>query len=134
MGNASDYRPSMDTGTVMLFRQSTAPTGWVKRTTNNGAALRFVTGTAAAGGTVALDQLSAVTTAETTLTEAEMPSHNHYLSNVPGGGGYTYGGSTSMVTSFNTNNTGSQGGSSAHVHAGVNINPKYTDVIHAEKS
>ena len=41
-------------GTVMLFAQTSAPTGWTKDTSNyDGSALRVVTGTASTGGSVA---------------------------------------------------------------------------------
>jgi hypothetical protein len=48
-GNNSEF----DTGTRMIFGQTTAPTGWTKDATNyNNHALRVVTGTAGTGGTV----------------------------------------------------------------------------------
>ena len=37
-------------GTVMLFAQTSAPTGWTKSTTHNNKALRVVSGTAGSGG------------------------------------------------------------------------------------
>ena len=37
-------------GTVMLFAQSSAPTGWTKSTSHNNKALRVVSGTASSGG------------------------------------------------------------------------------------
>jgi hypothetical protein len=40
-------------GTVMLFAQTSAPTGWTKSTTHNNKALRVVSGTASTGGSVA---------------------------------------------------------------------------------
>lgn len=41
-------------GTVMLFAQTSAPTGWTKDTSNyDGSAIRVVTGTASTGGSVA---------------------------------------------------------------------------------
>jgi hypothetical protein len=40
-------------GTVMLFVQTAAPTGWTKSTTHDNKALRVVSGTASTGGTVA---------------------------------------------------------------------------------
>jgi len=40
-------------GTVMLFNQTSAPTGWTKSTTHNNKALRVVSGTASSGGSVA---------------------------------------------------------------------------------
>jgi hypothetical protein len=44
---------AFDSGTVMLFAQTSAPTGWTKNTsTGNNHALRIVTGTASSGGSV----------------------------------------------------------------------------------
>ena len=40
-------------GTVMLFVQTSAPTGWTKLTTSNDVALRVVSGAASSGGSVA---------------------------------------------------------------------------------
>ena len=40
-------------GTVMMFVQTAAPTGWTKSTTHDNKALRVVSGTAASGGSVA---------------------------------------------------------------------------------
>lgn len=40
-------------GTVMLFAQTAAPTGWTKQTTHDNKALRVVSGTAGSGGSVA---------------------------------------------------------------------------------
>jgi hypothetical protein len=40
-------------GTVMMFAQTAAPTGWTKSTTHDNKALRVVSGTAGSGGTVA---------------------------------------------------------------------------------
>jgi hypothetical protein len=83
------------TGTVMLFVQTTAPTGWVKSTTHDNKALRVVSGTASSGGTVAFTTAFAsksvsgsvsTTTANTTaggtvggssLTLAQTAPHAH---------------------------------------------------------
>jgi len=40
-------------GTVMLFKQTAAPTGWTKITSSDDAALRIVSGTVSTGGSVA---------------------------------------------------------------------------------
>jgi len=40
-------------GTLMLFQQTAAPTGWTKQTTHNDKALRVVSGTASSGGSTA---------------------------------------------------------------------------------
>ena len=44
---------AFDSGTVMLFRQNTAPTGWTKDTTHNDKALRVVSGSVGSGGNTA---------------------------------------------------------------------------------
>lgn len=46
----TDYIPS---GSLMLFQQTAAPTGWTKQTTHNDKALRVVSGTASSGGSSA---------------------------------------------------------------------------------
>jgi hypothetical protein len=45
--------PAFPSGTVMLFIQTAAPTGWTKSTTHDNKALRIVSGTASSGGSVA---------------------------------------------------------------------------------
>jgi hypothetical protein len=76
-------------GTVMLFAQTAAPTGWTKNTsTGNNTALRLVTGTASTGGSVAFTTAFASQTpsgtvsvsgsaGNTTLSTPQIPSHNH---------------------------------------------------------
>jgi hypothetical protein len=90
---------AFSTGTVMLFRQTAAPTGWTKDTTNfNDSALRVVTGSVSSGGTQgfttafasqAVNGTIANTTAggsvsisggsvgSYTLSTSEIPSHTH---------------------------------------------------------
>jgi hypothetical protein len=48
-----DNAPAFPSGTVMLFIQTAAPTGWTKSTTHDNKALRIVSGTAGTGGSVA---------------------------------------------------------------------------------
>jgi hypothetical protein len=48
-----DNAPAFPSGTVMLFIQTAAPTGWTKSTTHDNKALRIVSGTASSGGSVA---------------------------------------------------------------------------------
>lgn len=69
-------------GTVMLFAQTAAPTGWTKLTAHNDKALRVVSGAASSGGTVAFttafaSQAVAGTVGDTTLTSSQIPSHTH---------------------------------------------------------
>jgi hypothetical protein len=44
-------------GTLMLFQQTAAPTGWTKQTTHNDKTLRVVSGSASSGGTTAFSSV-----------------------------------------------------------------------------
>ena len=124
-------------GSLMLFQQSSAPTGWTKATAHDNKALRVVTGSASSGGSNTFaaafnnNQTVSGTTSSTsvtitestaahTLTIAEMPAHT-----------YTEGGiqefGTTSSTSTGTRNTGnsspgnqfetqSTGGDGSHSH------------------
>lgn len=86
-------------GTRLLFQQTAAPTGWTKDVTHNDKSMRVVSGTVSSGGSVAFTTAFAsqavngsigsttatnqATTAggtvgNTTLSAAQMPSHDHY--------------------------------------------------------
>lgn len=78
--------PEFPTGTVMLFAQTSAPTGWTKGSTHNNKALRVVTGTASSGGSSAFTSVfdsrtPAGTVGNTTLTLSQIPSHSHFVFN-----------------------------------------------------
>jgi len=138
-------------GTVMMFVQTSAPTGWTKSTTHNDKALRVVSGTASSGGSAAFTTAFGTpsvsgslsgTVGATTLTTTQIPSHTH---------SYTRYGSTFNVQSGvyatgvwrNTASvsTGSAGSSGSHDHsfsgslssATASINVQYVDVIIATK-
>jgi len=78
-------------GTVMIFGQTSAPTGFTKLTTQDDAALRVVSGTASTGGSVGFTTAFASQTptgsvsistvsgsaGATTLTTPQIPSHAH---------------------------------------------------------
>jgi len=72
-------------GTKMLFQQAAAPTGWTIDTTHDNKALRIVNGTVtpSSGGSVAFTTAFATSRAVsgsvggTSLTEAQLPSHDH---------------------------------------------------------
>jgi|LakMenE01Jun11ns_1017448.scaffolds.fasta_scaffold9435815_2 hypothetical protein len=74
-------------GDIAVFGQSTAPTGFTKLTTHNNKALRIVSGTASAGGTlpfttVFTSQTPTVTGLSldsTTITIPTMPGHTHIV-------------------------------------------------------
>ncbi len=153
---------AFDSGTVMLFAQTAAPTGWTKNSsTGDNSALRVVTGNASTGGSVAFTTAFASQTptgsvsitaisgsaGSTTLSTPQIPSHNHSISPFftsgpsdqrPGsGGGNNNGGLT-------TNNTGGGGshdhpfsfssGSGTFTGNAINLAVQYIDVIRATKN
>jgi len=128
-----------DSGTVMLFGQTTAPTGWTKDTSNfNNSSLRIVTGTASSGGSVDFTTAFASQTptgsvsitavsgsaGNTTLTVPQIPSHNHPYTFGPSSGGgpnptgtYRFGVTAGETTSIGpTAAVNAQGGGGAHSH------------------
>ena len=140
-------------GTVMLFVQSTAPTGWTKSTAHNDKALRVVSGSVSSGGSVAFSSafasqtptitLSSLSAGATTLSTAQMPSHSHTYSAV--GGYYTgFAGAPAETNNYFLNNvsTGSTGGGGSHTHSvsgsasssAINLAVQYVDVIICTKN
>lgn len=121
-------------GTVMLFVQTAAPTGWTKSTANNDKALRVVSGTASTGGSVAFSTAfaSGLSSGATTLDTTMIPSHSHTFS-VRGGicAGSPVGGGGSVV---NTITTSSTGGGGSHTHTLPSFAVQYVDVIIATKN
>jgi hypothetical protein len=71
-------------GTVCVFNQTAAPTGWTKDTTNNNnSAFRLVTGSVGTGGSVDFTTAFASTTPTgtvggTAITVAQLPVHRHF--------------------------------------------------------
>jgi len=145
---------AFDSGTVMLFAQTSAPTGWTKNTSSGDQhALRVVTGTASTGGSVDFTTAFASQTpsgtvsvsgsaGNTTLTTPQIPSHTHTNRNAqngPGNIGFSYG------RTPNSTQTGAEGGSGSHNHPltissstfsgnAINLAVKYIDVIRATKN
>jgi len=104
-------------GTVLVFAQTAAPTGWTKLTTHDNKALRVVSGAASSGGSVAFTTAFALqtisgTVGDTTLTAAQIPSHTHtgttsYVGNHThgtSGSGGEGGGFAASANYGNTNN------------------------------
>jgi hypothetical protein len=128
--------PSFPSGTIMLFVQTSAPTGWTKVTTFNDAALRIVNGSAGSGGSANFSSVfgsGGVDSSSVALTTAQMPSHNHYVNSLntspgmfdPNGIGFLFAGGNAQYTA----NTG---GSGAHSH-NTTMQLKYVDSIIASK-
>jgi hypothetical protein len=143
-------------GTIMLFAQSAAPTGWTKLTDHNDKALRVVSGTASTGGTVAFSTAFAARTSSsvaaggsvgsTTLTTAQIPSHQHLMGFTRDtnayGVGFAYQDQKWKDGSTWSYNTRSAGSGSSHNHAftgtahshTLDMAVQYVDVIRAQKA
>jgi len=159
VADALDNVPAADvfsSGTLMLFQQTAAPTGWTKQTTHNDKALRVVSGTAGSGGSTAF--ITALGTpavsgsvsvsgniSDTTLSTAQMPSHNHGLQTGQSGNNAQdrmRRQSTTTQQSIN-NHINATGGGGSHNHghnfsgslssATTAINVQYVDLIIASK-
>jgi hypothetical protein len=130
-------------GTVMMFVQTAAPTGWTKSTANDNAALRIVSGTPSTGGSVNFSTAfasqavtgsvantgattatntsytpagSVGTSGATTLATSQMPSHGHeYRTQTPVGA--PSGGAVGEV-GVTISTTGATGGGGSHTHSG----------------
>lgn len=132
-------------GTVMSFFQAAAPVGWTQITTHHNKAIRVVSGIGGgSGGSVAFTSAfasQAVTgsNSATTLTEAQMPAHQHSYYIGSGSGSvipdYNPADGNSMSASAYTNFTGG-GGSHNHAFTGtaINLAVQYIDMILASKN
>jgi hypothetical protein len=118
-------------GTVMLFVQTAAPTGWTKGTTHDNKALRVVSGSVTIGGTQNFTAVLNGTVGATTLTTAQIPSHAHTLI---GNSGFPSGATTRPRTIIGANDsnvsTAAEGGGGSHTHS---MDVAYVDVIIATK-
>lgn len=144
-----DIATLIPSGTVMVFYQAAAPTGWTKITTQNDKALRVVSGGTggSAGGT------NALSTAGHTHTIVSGGAHTHVLSSAGTTAGINYTGSYNTIGSTSdstelraltagggetitrrTPTTDSQG---AHDHGGATgsgtLDLAYIDIILASK-
>jgi len=133
-----DYIPN---GTVMVFFQASAPTGWTKLTSQNDKTLRVVSGSGggtggdwamSSGETTSSDGAHTHTSAahthgagsyaagSHTLSTGEMPSHNHggVITGTSSGQIATYGNWVGTgVLSSSSGSTGSTGGGGGHSHS-----------------
>lgn len=146
---------SFDAGTITLFGQSAAPTGWTKLLDQNDKALRVVSGAVGVGGSVAFStaftnrSVSSVAAGGTvgnhTLALSQIPSHAHgeYNNGADGGteGPYMSGTIYNQSPEWSGQYTDAQGGGGAHSHSftGANhdhtldMSVQYVDVIRASK-
>lgn len=130
-------------GTVMLFVQTSAPTGWTKSTTHNDKTLRVVSGTASSGGDTDFSSVFTSgrsvtgTVASHTLTVDEIPAHTHDFVGIEVLGAGANSRINATTTTGDRATTDSTGGGNGHSHGftgdNMNFNVKYVDVIIATK-
>lgn len=142
---------SIPSSTVMLFYQSSAPTGWTQVTSLNDYDMRITSGTGGStGGTTAYstvfsNQTPTITTSglsagATTLSTSQIPSHNHSYQwcNSCGSGSYVAGTRCGNGTAY----TGSTGGGGSHSHSisgsatssAITLNVRYANIILCSKN
>lgn len=142
-------------GTVMLFVQSSSPTGWTKNTSHNDKSLRVVSGTASSGGSAAFssvfqDQTPTINTSglsagATTLATTQIPSHTHSINLVNGvgwgancsqynsAGGFTNNPSAATSVATGGGGSHSHGLSGSATSSAITLAVQYVDVIIASK-
>lgn len=121
-------------GTRMLFQQSAAPVGWTKDTSHHDKALRVVSGAAGSGGV--LDFSAAFISGSvgaTTLTLAQIPSHDHGTPVYARDGSTSHVGDGGGALTYNGVRTDATGGGEAHAHT-LDLSIKYVDIIIATKN
>ena len=147
----------MPSGTLMLFQQTSAPTGWTKQTTHNDKALRVVSGTAGSGGTTAFTSVftnqtptistGSLSAAATTLSTTQIPSHNHtwpFGTAADTGSSLVADGAQLRLAAATSGNvtTANTGGGGSHSHSisgsatssAITLNVQYVDLIIASKN
>lgn len=147
---ATATKPDFPPGTIMLFAQTAAPTGWTKLTDIDNAALRIVSGSASTGGTANFtDVFKARTIARANLPNVTLATdiqgaHAHNVTNVftnDTGSIVSAGGGS--IGSFVSNKATTSSGAHAHTTDSLNGNVtqtdmdfavKYVDVIRAQKT
>lgn len=121
----SEFAP----GTRIVFQQSAAPVGWTKDVTHNDKSLRVVSGAVSSGGSVSFSSFAAQTVGNTTLSTAQMPSHNHSVLGWYNGASTAerlngFGG-TSISVGISSSNTG---GGGSHTHS-LAMDMQYVDTV-----
>lgn len=147
-------RGTFTAGTVMMFVQTAAPTGWTKSVAHNDKALRVVSGAASSGGTNSFSAVMAQTTdGAVTLSAAQSGTaahgHGEKTNTAPASGGtaatgylsqYEYTGSgPQMNSATNTTNNvmiaaaTATAAASSHAHS-LTMAMQYVDCIIATKN
>lgn len=119
-------------GTIMLFRQTLAPTGWTKSVVLNDYGLRVTSGAVGTTpGTPFSTVFAQTSVGNTTLSTPQIPAHTHTVPLQVAGKATTDVTGNNSITTANTTSS-SQGGGGAHTHS-VSLSLSYADVIIASK-
>lgn len=90
----------IESGTSMLFQQTSAPVGWTKLTDHNNKAIRVTSGSVSTGGTLSFTDCFQ----DRTMTTSQMPAHSHSGSSLgtdsQGSHGHTYTRYSSLPDNF----------------------------------
>lgn len=130
--NAGTINDAFESGKALWWKNTTAPLGWTKSTSDNDAALRVVSGTpGASGGSLAL---SSANTATHALSIAELAPHDHsvnfaFTTRTGGGGEDSLISEDFHMQTIAT--TGSVGSGTGHSHG---LALKYVDGLIAVKN
>ncbi|HAW79575.1 MAG TPA: hypothetical protein DCX27_07590 [Balneola sp.] len=123
----------VDAGTLQVFYQTAAPTGWTKGTSHDNKALRLVSGTASSGGTNTFTGTFTNRSVNNfSLSSGTMPVHNHLFAWGVGGSPQTKAAGSNSPDSFQNANVGGAGSGGGHSH-GIDFSVRYVDVIIASK-
>jgi len=121
-------------GTVMLFAQASAPTGWTGSTAGWGHMLRIVDSGSGGGTGGSMNPVSGLTVTQShTLTTAEIPAHTHTVNACADVAELKDGTLLGNVANVSAESTGSTGGGGGHTHS-ISWAPLYLDVIAATKT
>lgn len=133
---------SFPSGTVMLFYQAAAPTGWTQISNDDNSMLRMVSGSGGGSGgsdsPISYDQSHVHATVGHQLTISEMPAHSHTCDS---DGGSTFSSGSRFRRegdNAGTISTNFTGGGASHNHGdtspgGLTFTPRYVDIIQASK-
>jgi hypothetical protein len=141
------YAYRFPVGTVGVFGQTLAPTGWTKVLTENDYAVRMTTGVVGTGGTTAFTTVfaSGRTSNNFTLTSSEVPNMNVVnfgvreknngvdLANALASTNKAWAGGADYQTESVIATGVAQGGGAAHAHGLPTFAVNYVDVIRATK-
>lgn len=143
---------TLESGTVSLYYQASAPTGWTQVTSLNDYALRIVSGVGGTtGGTTAFSTvftnqtptITGGTVGATTLTTSQIPSHAHNIQVADAGGISSTWIMASGGPACGSGNvlTGYEGGGGSHTHSiasisssAITLNVRYANIILCSKN